>query len=144
MMAARKLPMPTTTASLTTVSPSITAGLRVIFSAVRSISPTTQPSRGIKTSLTSEEVILPNAPPTITPTAISITLPREMNSLNSLTIFFMVCSFPPAVKIRRTRRSPPYQWGFYQFSAVVTATKRAGLILTPGPMVVATTQERTY
>ena len=96
MMVAIKLPMPTTTASFTTVSPCITAGERVILRAVRSISPMTQPKKGMNTSLTSDEVILPKAPPTMTPTAISITLPREMNSRNSFAIFFMQSPFAPA------------------------------------------------
>ena len=40
--------------------------------------------RGIRMSLTSDDTILPNAPPMMTPTAMSITLPLRANSLNSL------------------------------------------------------------
>lgn len=42
-----------------------------------------QPNGGITTSFTSELTILPKAPPIITPTAISITLPRIANFLKS-------------------------------------------------------------
>ena len=41
---------------------------------------------GMSTSLTSDEMILPNAPPMITPIAISKTLPFMANSLNSFSI----------------------------------------------------------
>mgnify|MGYP003294102451 CR=1 FL=1 len=43
--------------------------------------------KGMNTSLTREVVILPKAVAMITPTAMSITLPRAINSLNSLIIF---------------------------------------------------------
>ena len=43
------------------------------------------PINGISTSSTNEVTILPKAPPMITPTAMSITLPFMANSLNSLT-----------------------------------------------------------
>ena len=45
--------------------------------------PINQPMGGIMMSLTTEETILPNALPIITPTAISITLPLTANSLKS-------------------------------------------------------------
>ena len=44
---------------------------------------------GVKMFLTSEFTIAVNAPPTIMPTAISKTLPRVINSLNSLKNFFI-------------------------------------------------------
>ena len=46
--------------------------------------PSNAPIGGIRMSLTSDETIFPNAPPMITPTAMSITLPFMANSLNSL------------------------------------------------------------
>ena len=46
--------------------------------------------KGMNRSLTREVVILPNAPATITPTAMSRTLPRIMNVLNSSNIFFII------------------------------------------------------
>ncbi len=42
------------------------------------------PIGGMRMSLTSDDTILPNAPPIITPTAMSITFPLSANSLNSL------------------------------------------------------------
>ncbi len=45
------------------------------------------PRIGEMMSSVSEVTIAPNAPPMITPTARSMTLPRMMNSLNSFTIF---------------------------------------------------------
>src|SRR6478736_3270696 len=46
--------------------------------------PNTRPMIGMITSATSESTILPKAPPMITPTARSTTLPLTANSLNSL------------------------------------------------------------
>jgi len=45
--------------------------------------PNTMPAIGMIRSLTIDVTILPNAPPMITPTARSITLPLTANSLNS-------------------------------------------------------------
>ena len=42
---------------------------------------------GVMMLVTSELTMAVNAPPTMIPTAMSITLPRAMNSLNSSTIF---------------------------------------------------------
>ena len=39
---------------------------------------------GMMMSLTNEDTILPKAPPMMTPTAMSITLPRMAKALNSL------------------------------------------------------------
>ena len=47
------------------------------------------PTTGIMRSLTSELMILLNAPPMMTPTARSMTLPRLMKSRNSLRIGFI-------------------------------------------------------
>lgn len=68
----------------------------------KSILPSAIPNGGITTSFTSELTILPKAPPMITPTAISITLPRIANFLKSsfidiyehpsLKVFFIVFS----------------------------------------------------
>ena len=50
----------------------------------KSVFPISAPMGGIRMSFTSDDTILPNAPPMITPTAMSITLPLRANSLNSL------------------------------------------------------------
>jgi len=89
----KNVPIPTTTASLTTdPASSTTAGESVIFNVPRSIPPMSIPISGMNTSLTSDVVILPNAVAMITPMAMSITLPLEMNSLNSLKNFFISSS----------------------------------------------------
>src|SRR3954463_8592008 len=59
-------------------------GLRVANRLEKSMPPTTSPIGGMITSSTRLLTIVPNAPPTITPTAMSMTLPRTANSLNSL------------------------------------------------------------
>ncbi|MNC38341.1 hypothetical protein D3C75_869390 [compost metagenome] len=46
--------------------------------------PSNLPIGGIRISLTTDVTIFPNAPPIMTPTARSITLPFTANSLNSL------------------------------------------------------------
>ena len=50
----------------------------------KSVLPIRAPMGGIRMSLTNDETIFPNAPPMITPTAMSITLPLRANSRNSL------------------------------------------------------------
>src|SRR5690348_5728502 len=52
------------------------------------IFPVSGPMAGMMRSFTMDETIFPNAPPIITPTARSITLPRMANALNSLRIGF--------------------------------------------------------
>ena len=56
----------------------------VISRLVKLTPPTRRPTRGMTISLTREVTIEPKAPPMITPTARSMTLPRLMNSLNSV------------------------------------------------------------
>ena len=51
---------------------------------VKSTLPMRAPTRGMRMSFTREEMILPNAPPMITPTAMSMTLPFIAKSLKSL------------------------------------------------------------
>src|SRR2546425_402239 len=53
---------------------------------LKSTPPRSRPIGGIRTSLTSEVTIVPNAAPMITPTARSTTLPRMTNVLNSLSM----------------------------------------------------------
>jgi len=48
--------------------------------------PKSMPRNGVMTSATSELTIPPNAPPMMTPTARSTTLPRAMKSLKPLII----------------------------------------------------------
>jgi hypothetical protein len=50
----------------------------------KSVLPISAPIGGIRMSFTSDDTILPKAPPMITPTAMSITFPLRANSLNSL------------------------------------------------------------
>ena len=78
MTVVRNVPMPRVTASVVSV-----AALRTMFSLPRSTPPMIMPMRGMNTSFTKEVVIFPKAPPRITPTAMSSTLPRMANSLNS-------------------------------------------------------------
>src|SRR6185295_2622527 len=52
----------------------------------KSTFPISNPIGGISTSLTSDETIFPNAPPMITPIAMSSTLPFIAKSLNSFSI----------------------------------------------------------
>ena len=61
---------------------------------------------GMMTSFTSEPTIVPNAAPMMMPTAMSITLPRMMNSLNSLIISvlaFRVCRLPSGCRAHQSR-----------------------------------------
>ncbi len=51
---------------------------------LKSVLPSRAPTGGMMISFTSDDTILPNAPPMMTPTAMSITLPLRANSLNSL------------------------------------------------------------
>jgi len=50
----------------------------------KSVLPISAPIGGIRMAFTSDDTILPKAPPMITPTAMSITFPLRANSLNSL------------------------------------------------------------
>ncbi len=52
-----------------------------------------RPTIGMMRSLTIESTILPNAPPMMTPTARSITLPLRANSLNSLRMLIVYTPF---------------------------------------------------
>src|SRR5207237_8895157 len=61
------------------------------------------PIGGIKTSLTIDLTILPNAAPMMIPIAISSTLPFMANSLNSFSIE------PPLEKVMTPVASPDYQ-----------------------------------
>ncbi len=63
------------------------AGFSTTFSWAKSTPAVIRPITGMITSSTRAETILLNAAPMITPTARSMTLPREMNSRNSLKIF---------------------------------------------------------
>ena len=86
---ATKLPKPMVMASCTTAPSLTTSGRTSRFSALMSRVPNSQLINGMNRSFTRLVVILPNAVATITPTAISMTLPRMMNSLNSLINFFI-------------------------------------------------------
>src|SRR4051812_13709921 len=61
--------------------------------------PNTMPTIGMIRSLTRESTILPKAPPMITPTARSITLPFTANSRNSLIIDIVFSPHEPATAI---------------------------------------------
>ena len=68
-----------------TGSPPSFSGLcgRSYFRSLKSTPPISQPTGGIIKSLTMEVTIFPKAPPTITPTAISMAFPFTAKSLNS-------------------------------------------------------------
>ena len=67
----------------------MTASLSTHFHAEKSMPPVSMEMSGMMISLTSEVVILPNAPPMTTPTAMSMTLPRMAKALNSSKNFFI-------------------------------------------------------
>ena len=67
--------------------------LRLMNRSVKSTPPIKIPRGGMMMSFTTEDTILPNAPPMITPTAMSTTLPRRANALNSVKNFPMSCCF---------------------------------------------------
>ena len=77
------------TAGEITLSPSITACFKVIFKSVKLTPPTSKPTAGMIRSATIEDTIFPKAPPIMIPTAMSTTLPRMANCLNSCNIFFI-------------------------------------------------------
>src|SRR5438309_10479867 len=60
--------------------------VRLMYLSAKFTLPIALPMGGMMMSLTIEVTILPNAPPMMMPTAMSTTLPRIANSLNSLTI----------------------------------------------------------
>ena len=66
---------------MASVAPSAAPPVAVLETVVTSV------MSGWMTLVTSELTIAVNAPPTMIPTAMSMTLPRAMNSLNSSTIF---------------------------------------------------------
>ena len=84
-MVARKVPYRTATSVDASITPSApaTACLRTIFQLLKSMPPVRTEMRGMITSFTREVEILPKAPPMMTPTAMSMTLPRAMKVLNS-------------------------------------------------------------
>ena len=67
----------------------MTASLSTHFHAEKSMPPVSMEMSGMMISLTTEFVILPNAPPMTTPTAMSMTLPRMAKALNSSKNFFI-------------------------------------------------------
>ncbi len=69
-----------------TAGPATVASLSVIEKPLKSRPPIIIPSGGISTSATNELMIFPNAAPMIIPIAMSTTLPRIANVLNSFII----------------------------------------------------------
>ena len=65
------------------VTPGISTAGSVHFKSEKLTPPISHPIGGMMISSTIDETILPNAPPMITPTAISTALPFIANSLNS-------------------------------------------------------------
>ncbi|CDB43265.1 uncharacterized protein BN556_00769 [Firmicutes bacterium CAG:240] len=89
MTTATKLPKPMVIASCTTAPFSTISGRTMRLSALISRVPNSQLMNGMNRSFTREVVIFPKAVATMTPTAISSTLPRMINSLNSDRNFFI-------------------------------------------------------
>src|SRR5262249_14929228 len=56
----------------------------------KSTRPSNLPSGGIRMSSTADDTIFPNAAPIMIPTAMSITLPRIANSLNSFSMLHLL------------------------------------------------------
>src|SRR5262245_16451599 len=73
------------------------------FRALKSMPPVARPIGGMSTSETIELTIFPNAAPMMTPIAMSTTLPRCTNALNSATI---PIAFPSARRLRARRLRP--------------------------------------
>ena len=69
------------------------AGRMTYFRELKSMPPKSAPMTGMKMSFTREVTILVKVLPMMTPTAMSITLPRMMNSLNSDTMPFFFSMF---------------------------------------------------
>ena len=85
-----KLPQLSVTAGLITAPlASVTASFIVHLRSLKLRPPMSRPIGGITTSDTNDVTIFPNAPPMITPTAMSITLPLRANILNSLSSFML-------------------------------------------------------
>src|SRR5437016_10055021 len=73
-------------AALASASDLYSPPVRLMYLSAKLTLPIALPMGGMMMSLTIEVTILPNAPPMMIPTAMSTTLPRIANSLNSLTI----------------------------------------------------------
>src|SRR5712671_4631841 len=73
-------------AALASASDLYSPPVRLMYLSAKFTLPIALPMGGMMMSLTIEVTILPNAPPMMIPTAMSTTLPRIANSLNSLTI----------------------------------------------------------
>ncbi len=86
-------------------------GRRKDSEAARAVpSPANMPSTGLMMQ-SMREVMMPlNAPPMMTPTAISITFPRAMNCLNSPKNVFIGAPSLTARDRNRPRRPPPGRW----------------------------------
>ena len=71
------------------------AGLRIILNSWKSILPMRRPTTGLMMSFTTDCTIAVKAAPTTIPTAMSRTLPRMMNFLNSAMkpVFFSAILF---------------------------------------------------
>jgi len=78
---------------IVTAATSPSASCNVMARSEKSTPPNARPIGGISTSATKEETILPKAPPSTIPTAISTTLPRIAKDLNSDIIDMIVPRF---------------------------------------------------
>src|SRR5215831_10716482 len=85
---------------------------------LKSTPPRTRPIGGIRTSLTSEVTIPPNAAPMMTPTARSTTLPRMMNVLNSLSMGLSLLACVRFEELQVGRSSRPSRGAPLSVSAV--------------------------
>src|SRR5216683_2555295 len=81
--------------------------------------PTMRPTTGMMRSLTSESTILQNAPPMITPTARSTTLPLTANSRNSLMNDMVQAPYRTTRPPRSPRLSPSHR-SFARFTGADT------------------------
>src|SRR5699024_5421597 len=91
------------------------AGVMTYLRPVKSMPPKRMPMTGMTTSLTRELTMAVNAPPMMTPTARSMTLPREMNCLNSAQKLFacFICVLPLRRRTVWVRAAFGYYSGFF-------------------------------
>jgi hypothetical protein len=79
-------------ASASATLPKLEPIVRFTNKLLKSTLPISKPIGGMMTSLTSDVTILPNAAPMMMPMAMSMTLPRIANSLNSFSIVVLPLS----------------------------------------------------
>src|SRR2546426_11564937 len=86
--------------------------------------PSSRPTGGMITSSTTDATIFPKAAPMMTPTAISMTLPRMANSLNSFSTDFLLYFFDEGQ--RRPRAETRFREGLSWRRIISEAKQKSG------------------